>query len=116
MAKSVTYERGGLSKKKRTAMRSGKGWRGAQNILLELCEETGWPLLYCARTLGIPERTVRVWLRERRFYAALRQAEQEVTRVAMMKHPAFGMWKDREDMQDVGKFVHELRRAWSHAV
>ncbi len=29
---------------------------------------------------------------------------------AMMKHPAFGMWKDREDMADVEAYVRSIRK------
>jgi len=32
------------------------------------------------------------------------------------EHPVFGMWKDRGDMQDVGKVVRNLRKGRSHAV
>lgn len=32
------------------------------------------------------------------------------------EHPAFGMWKDRRDMEDVGKVVRGLRKVRSHAL
>ena len=31
-------------------------------------------------------------------------------------HPAFGMWKDRKDMEDVRVHVRELRKGRFHAV
>ena len=31
-------------------------------------------------------------------------------------HPAFGMWRNRADMQDVGKIVRTLRRGRFHAL
>ena len=31
-------------------------------------------------------------------------------------HPAFGIWKDRADMADVGAFVRRLRDGRDHAV
>lgn len=31
-------------------------------------------------------------------------------RRSLTEHPAFGMWKDREDMADVAKYVRELRK------
>jgi predicted RNA methylase len=35
---------------------------------------------------------------------------------SVCKHPAFGMWRDRKDMQDVQKAVRRLRRGRMHAV
>jgi len=32
------------------------------------------------------------------------------------QHPAFGMWKDRADLQDVTAAVRELRRGRFHAL
>jgi len=32
------------------------------------------------------------------------------------KHPAFGIWKDREDLKDVDSAVRELRKGRGHAV
>jgi hypothetical protein len=29
-------------------------------------------------------------------------------------HPAFGIWKDREDLEDVAGFVRKLRKARGH--
>jgi hypothetical protein len=31
-------------------------------------------------------------------------------RIFAMDHPAFGMWKDREDMKNPTKWVHDMRR------
>jgi hypothetical protein len=31
-------------------------------------------------------------------------------RDSIRKHPAVGMWRDREDMRDVAKFVRDLRK------
>lgn len=31
-------------------------------------------------------------------------------------HPAFGLWKDRKDMEDVEAAVDELRKARNHAI
>lgn len=35
---------------------------------------------------------------------------------AVTQHPAFGMWKDRDDLQDVDQVVRNLRKARHHAV
>ena len=32
------------------------------------------------------------------------------------EHAAFGMWRERQDMEDVEKTVRDLRRGRSHAV
>jgi hypothetical protein len=37
-------------------------------------------------------------------------------RVGIREHPAVGMWKDREDMRDVEKYVRDLRKGRGHAV
>jgi len=34
----------------------------------------------------------------------------------MTEHPAFGMWKDREDMKDVEQWVRKLRKGRSHGL
>ena len=31
-------------------------------------------------------------------------------------HPAFGIWKNRDDMRDVKQFVRNLRKGRTHAV
>ena len=31
-------------------------------------------------------------------------------------HPAFGMWKDRDDMKDVAKYIRDMRRGRFDAV
>ena len=35
---------------------------------------------------------------------------------SVSKHPAFGMWKDRDDVRDVGKAVRALRKGRSRAL
>jgi hypothetical protein len=32
------------------------------------------------------------------------------------QHPAFGLWKDRADMQDVEKAVHNIRKGRMTAI
>jgi antitoxin (DNA-binding transcriptional repressor) of toxin-antitoxin stability system len=34
----------------------------------------------------------------------------------MTSHPAFGMWKDREDLADVDQFVRGIRKGRHHAL
>ena len=36
--------------------------------------------------------------------------------MAVTQHPAFGMWKDRDDLQDVDRAVRKLRQARHHAL
>lgn len=40
-----------------------------------------------------------------------RQARSVVT-----EHPAFGMWRDRDDLQNVDQVVRNLRKARPHAL
>jgi hypothetical protein len=42
-------------------------------------------------------------------------ARQEQT-IAVTQHPAFGMWKDRDDLRDVDQAVRKLREARRHAL
>lgn len=35
---------------------------------------------------------------------------------SVASHPAFGMWKDRQDIGDVNELVDKLRRGRSHVV
>ncbi len=37
-------------------------------------------------------------------------------RMRVREHPAFGMWKDRDDMKDPSAWVRELRRERQHAL
>ena len=36
--------------------------------------------------------------------------QEKKKRISAADHPAFGMWKDREDMKDVEKYMRELRK------
>jgi hypothetical protein len=36
--------------------------------------------------------------------------------IAVMQHPACGMWKDRVDLQDVDRTICKLRKTRHHAV
>ena len=35
---------------------------------------------------------------------------------SITEHPAFGMWRDREDMRDVRRVVRDLRKGRAHDV
>jgi len=35
---------------------------------------------------------------------------EKATLARIMKHPAFGMWKDREDMRDPAAYVRKIRQ------
>jgi hypothetical protein len=35
---------------------------------------------------------------------------------SIVRHPAFGMWKGRDDLQDVGQAVRKLRKGRGHAL
>ena len=45
--------------------------------------------------------------------AVIVPCQQEGKHLSAREHPAFGMWKDRKDMADVGAFVRELRKGRS---
>ena len=36
--------------------------------------------------------------------------------ITVTQHPAFGMWKDREDLKDVDEVVRNLRKGRHHAL
>ena len=36
--------------------------------------------------------------------------------VSVEQHPAFGMWKDRDDLSDVDQAVRSLRKGRNHAL
>lgn len=42
--------------------------------------------------------------------------EKEGHKMPVSAHPAFGMWKDRKDMEDVDQFVRKLRRGRNNAL
>jgi len=46
-------------------------------------------------------------------YPARRQG---VTNASAKEHPVFGIWKDREDMRDVGKVLRKLRKGRPNVV
>lgn len=35
--------------------------------------------------------------------------KRKLTLAKIMQHPAFGMWRDREDMKDVAAYVRKMR-------
>jgi hypothetical protein len=37
-------------------------------------------------------------------------------RMSVMDHPAFGMWKDREDMKNPTKYIHDMRRKQRYVI
>ena len=37
-------------------------------------------------------------------------SEENRERLPLTAHPAFGMWEGREDMQDVDRYVREIRK------
>ncbi len=37
-------------------------------------------------------------------------SSSKIRKDSVADHPAFGMWKDREDMEDVDKAVREMRK------
>ena len=39
-----------------------------------------------------------------------KEKKKKVKKFNWRAHPAFGMWKDREDMKDSAKWVRELRK------
>jgi len=38
------------------------------------------------------------------------------SKLTVEQHPAFGMWKDRDDLKDVDRVVRGLRKGRGHAV
>ena len=63
------------------------------------------------RVLAAIDRNERVLLTYRgRKRAVIIPCRDEANRGSATLHPAFGMWKDRDDMTDVDGFVRELRR------
>jgi antitoxin (DNA-binding transcriptional repressor) of toxin-antitoxin stability system len=60
------------------------------------------------RAIDANERVVLTYRgRTKAFIVPFRDAEN---RQSSCEHPAFGMWKDREDMADVDGFVRNLRK------
>jgi antitoxin (DNA-binding transcriptional repressor) of toxin-antitoxin stability system len=51
--------------------------------------------------------------RERAILLPTRNGQQEVPTIK--KHPVFGMWKDHEELADVGAYVRKLRKSRFHA-
>jgi hypothetical protein len=41
---------------------------------------------------------------------------QQGRSISVTQHPAFGMWKDREDFDDVEQVVRKLRKTRYHAL
>ena len=40
----------------------------------------------------------------------------EQKKKSLEDHPAFGMWKDREDMKNPSEYIHNMRRRWKKHV
>ena len=68
--------------------------------------------------LGALDRneTVTLFYRGRKKALIVPAGKEAEDRGRVSEHPAFGMWKDRGDMEDVAKAVREVRKGRSHAV
>ncbi len=58
--------------------------------------------------LSAVERGETVWITNRGKTCAKIVAVKE--KKLMKDHPAFGMWKDREDMKNPSKYIRKIRR------
>jgi prevent-host-death family protein len=43
-------------------------------------------------------------------------SDRQEQAVSVTEHPAFGMWKDRDDLRDVEQVVQNLRKPRHHAL
>lgn len=63
------------------------------------------------RVLAAIERNERVTLTHRgRKKAVIVPYREQKEEQLVSRHPAFGMWKDRDEMADVDAYVRKLRR------
>lgn len=60
--------------------------------------------------------TVTLFYRGRKKALIVPAGKDTEDRGRVSEHPAFGMWKDRGDMEDVDKAVRAMRKGRSHAV
>ena len=62
------------------------------------------------KVMSALERNERVTLTRRRRKMAVIAGEKQARKIKATDLAAFGMWADREDMQDVSAYVRELRK------
>ena len=64
------------------------------------------------KVMSALERNERVTLtrRRRKMAVIVPAGEKQARKIKAADHAAFGMWADREDMQDVSAYVRELRK------
>jgi hypothetical protein len=75
-------------------------WRRMKDVIRALDRNEPVTLLYRGRKKGV-----------------LYPVQEEKAPVRSVKeHPAFGLWKDREDTRDVERAVRRLRKGRSHAL
>jgi antitoxin (DNA-binding transcriptional repressor) of toxin-antitoxin stability system len=67
--------------------------RRMKDVLRALARNESVTLLYRGKPKGI-----------------IRPLSENKPAMKVTEHPAFGMWKDRKDLQDVGTFVRSLRK------
>jgi prevent-host-death family protein len=60
--------------------------------------------------LSAVERGETVWITNRGKTCA--QITPVRQKKSLKNHPAFGMWKDREDMKNPSEYIHNMRRQW----
>ena len=64
--------------------------------------------------LSAVERGETVWITNRGKTCAKITAVKE--KKSFKEHPAFGMWKDRKDMENPSEYVRKIRRQWRKRV
>ena len=64
--------------------------------------------------LSAVERGETVWITNRGKTCAQITAVKE--KRDLKNHPAFGMWKNREDMKNPSEYIHNMRRQWKKHV
>jgi hypothetical protein len=58
--------------------------------------------------------SVEVYYRGKKKGVLIPETAGKKKRMSVFDHPAFGMWKDREDMKDPTKYIHDMRRKLRH--
>jgi len=80
-----------------------------KEILTVLSDEIVSKLKVLSKEMGVPEdNIIEESLRE--YISKLEKEKKERRKIGHFNPVGFGMWKDREDMKDSGKWVRNLRK------
>jgi hypothetical protein len=78
-------------------------------LVIEHLKASELPDQWAQRLQAAPEQTVTVRIETEPVASAQTSAQAQATEAFVTNDPAFGIWRDRQDLADVNAYVQQLR-------